>query len=221
MSIIKLENICKTYGEGDSEVKALDNVNLTISKGELIAIMGKSGSGKSTLLNVLGQLDSPTSGKILIDNIDTTNLSKKEIAKLRNSKFGFVVQHFALINDYTVYDNIELPLKYGKVNKNKRNTLINDVSISLGIENKLKSTPSKLSGGQCQRVAIARAIVNSPDVILADEPTGALDTKTGQEVMDIFKSLQKDGKTVIIITHDTNIANQCNKIIEIQDGKIL
>lgn len=221
MSIIKLENICKTYGEGDSEVKALDNVNLTINKGELIAIIGKSGSGKSTLINVLGQLDRPTSGKISIDNTETSNLSKKEIAKLRNSKFGFVVQHFALINDYTVYDNIELPLKYGKVNKNKRKSLINDVSISLGIENKLNSTPNKLSGGQCQRVAIARAIVNSPDIILADEPTGALDTKTGQEVIDIFKSLQKNGKTVIIITHDTNIASQCNKIIEIQDGKIL
>ena len=221
MNIINLENISKVYGSGDSEVKALDNVSLKINKGELIAIIGKSGSGKSTLLNIIGHLDSVTTGNVIVDNIKTNTFKKKEIAQLRNSKFGFVVQHFALINDYTVYDNIELPLKYGNVKRSIRKELINNISEKLGIIDKLKYLPNKLSGGQCQRVAIARALVNNPDIILADEPTGALDVKTGVEVMNIFKSLKDQGKTLIIVTHDESIAIQCERIIEIRDGHIL
>ncbi|MDU1313691.1 ABC transporter ATP-binding protein [Clostridium septicum] len=221
MSMIKLTNINKIYGELESETKALNNINLEIKKGELVALTGKSGSGKSTLLNLLGQLDVESSGSISIDGTITKNLTKNQRSKFRNSTIGFIVQHFALINDYTVYDNIELPLKYGNVKKSLRKDLILDVSSKLGIEDKLKSKPNNLSGGQCQRVAIARAIVNNPNIILADEPTGALDTVTGSEVMNIFKSLNSNGKTVIIVTHDLKLANECDRIIELKDGCII
>ncbi|EOU1701262.1 ABC transporter ATP-binding protein [Clostridium perfringens] len=220
MSVIKIINLNKIYGKNDNEIKALNNINLEIKKGELVAITGKSGSGKSTLLNILGQLENASSGEIYINGEATNNLTNNQKAKLRSIKIGFVVQHFALINNYTVYDNIELPLKYSNVKKNQRKQLINQVSFDLGIHDKLTTTPSTLSGGQSQRVAIARAIVNNPDILLADEPTGSLDSKTCSEVFNIFKKLNSNGKTIIIVTHDLELANKCTRIVELKDGYI-
>lgn len=220
MSVIKIINLNKIYGKNDNEIKALNNINLKIKKGELVAITGKSGSGKSTLLNILGQLENASSGEIYINGEATNNLTNNQKAKLRSIKIGFVVQHFALINNYTVYDNIELPLKYSNVKKNQRKQLINQVSFDLGIHDKLTTTPSTLSGGQSQRVAIARAIVNNPDILLADEPTGSLDSKTCSEVFNIFKKLNSNGKTIIIVTHDLELANKCTRIVELKDGYI-
>ena len=220
MSVIKIINLNKIYGKNDNEIKALNNINLEIKKGELVAITGKSGSGKSTLLNILGQLENASSGEIYINGEATNNLTNNQKAKLRSTKIGFVVQHFALINNYTVYDNIELPLKYSNVKKNQRKQLINQVSFDLGIHDKLTTTPSTLSGGQSQRVAIARAIVNNPDILLADEPTGSLDSKTCSEVFNIFKKLNSNGKTKIIVTHELELANKCTRIVELKDGYI-
>ncbi|MDO4535479.1 MAG: ABC transporter ATP-binding protein [Clostridium perfringens] len=218
MTIISLKNINKIYS--NSKNKVLDNVSLDIEKGDFIAIMGPSGSGKSTLLNIVGCLDKATSGEYKIYDKDVFKLNNREIAKLRNKSFGFVVQHFALLENYTVYNNIKIPLEYSKVKSKDMKPKIVDILKKLKIEDKIKSTPKELSGGQNQRVAIARAIVNNPDVILADEPTGALDSKTGKEVIEIFKSLNKEGKTIIMVTHDINIAKEANKIINIMDGKL-
>lgn len=219
MSLIKLKNINKIYGIKECSVTALNDINLEINKGDLVAIVGPSGSGKSTLLNIIGTIDKPSTGEYYINDENTSDFSDKQLALIRNKEIGFIVQHFALINDYTVYENIEIPLNYGKV-KNKK-IKIQSMVEKLGIKEKLNKTPKELSGGQCQRVAIARALVNDTQIILADEPTGALDSKTGQEVIDIFKKLNKEGKTIIIVTHDTRIASQCNKVIEMSDGKIV
>ena len=221
MGIINLKNINKKFGVKDTEVIALRGVDLEINEGEIIAIVGASGSGKSTLLNIIGTLDKQTTGEYLLENKNLKELNKCDLAKLRNKKFGFVVQHFALINDYTVYENIEIPLEYGKIKGSDRRKKINVVLNKLDIKDKINKKPSQLSGGQCQRVAIARAIVNDPQIILADEPTGALDKKTGEQVMQIFKELNREGKTVIIVTHDVSIAEQCNRIIRIEDGMII
>lgn len=222
MEIIKLEKIEKVFGENDSVTKALACIDLDIKKGEMIAIVGTSGSGKSTLLNVIGTLDKQTSGKYYLDGKDISEFNEKELAKLRNKTFGFVVQHFALVKEFTVYENVEIPLSYNKSIKKKDITSkIEDILMKLDIREKIKNKPSELSGGQCQRVAIARALVNDADIILADEPTGALDKKTGKEVLNILKSLNKEGKTVIIVTHDEDIANECQRIIKIEDGLIM
>ncbi|NFT07439.1 MULTISPECIES: ABC transporter ATP-binding protein [Clostridium] len=219
MKVIGLKDIKKIYGKKDYETVALQSIDLEISEGESIAIMGTSGSGKSTLLNILGCLDTQTSGSYFFNGNSINTFKEKELAKLRNSSFGFIVQSFALIDDFTVYENVVIPLDYSK-NKKKKSEVINLLK-KLGIDEKINKTPKELSGGQCQRVAIARALVNDPEVILADEPTGALDGRTGQEIMNILLDLNKKGKTLIIVTHDLNIAKQCHRIVNIVDGKII
>lgn len=216
--MLELKNICKTFGKDNSKVEALKDISLCIKAGEMVAIMGSSGSGKSTLLNIIGTLENYTKGTYIIDGKDVSKLKTKQLARLRNKKFGFIVQNFALIKDFTVYENVEIPLVYGK--KKQRKEKIINILKSLGIDDKVKFKPKQLSGGQCQRVAIARALVNDADIILADEPTGALDKNNGKEVMEILKKLNKKGKTIIIVTHDIDIANECERIIKIEDGKL-
>ncbi|MGL5479911.1 MAG: ABC transporter ATP-binding protein [Clostridium sp.] len=220
MSILKGEQIRKEFGNKSNKIVALDNINLEVNEGEMIGIIGPSGSGKSTLLNILGLLEEADSGNYYIEGKLINKISEKELASYRNKYFGFVVQHFALINDFSVYENIEIPLKYAKVKKSEAKQKIIEVLKKLKIEDKINSKASELSGGQAQRVAIARAIVNNPKVILADEPTGALDSKTEMEIMNIFKELNKEGKTILIITHDDSVAKNCDRIIKIIDGKL-
>lgn len=220
MSLLNIIDVEKVYGSSENKVQALENVNFEVEEGEMIAIMGPSGSGKSTMLNILGFLDKPTNGKYIFDGEDTEKLRDKKLAKLRNKHLGFVVQNFALVQDYTVYQNIKIPLDYAKVSIKEKKKRIDEILDKLGISDKKNKLPKELSGGQNQRVAIARALVNNPKIILADEPTGALDKKTGQEVMDIFTELNKEGRTIIIITHDERIAKQCKRIMYIEDGRI-
>ncbi|WP_055071813.1 ABC transporter ATP-binding protein [Clostridium massiliamazoniense] len=220
MEVIKLIDIGKTYGKGtDAETIALKKINLTINEGDFISIMGPSGSGKSTLLNILGCIDNPTEGKYYLNNKEVSLLKGKELAIIRNEEIGFVFQNFNLLYDYNLIDNISLPLSYSKKKLPKVKTAI-DMLDKLGLGAHKLKTPDKLSGGQKQRVAIGRALINNPKIILADEPTGALDRKTGMEVMEMLKNINSEGKTVIIITHDYNIAKQCNKIIKIEDGNL-
>lgn len=217
MSQILLENINKIYGSGDAKTTALSNLSLTIDKGELIAIMGPSGSGKSTLLNILGCIDIPTSGKYILNSTDIGTLTQNELSKIRNENIGFIFQNFNLLYDYNLIDNVTLPLTYSNNKKNMKEKAIKLLT-ELKLENHLKKTPDKLSGGQKQRVAIARALINNPDIILADEPTGALDKLTGESILDLLIKINKKGKTLIIVTHDINIAKKCNKILNLVDG---
>lgn len=219
MSLIELRDIRKVYGTGDGAVNALNGISLCIEKGDMLAIMGTSGSGKSTLLNIIGCLDKSTSGEYFFDRQDVKRY--KNISMLRNKGFGFIVQYFALIDDYSIYENVVVPLEYTKISRKAKKEKILKMLKSLGIEDKIDKTPKELSGGQCQRVAIARALINDPDVILADEPTGALDKKTSSEIMKILKELNNQGKTIIIVTHDENIAKQCNTIIKLEDGMLI
>ena len=218
--MIKLDNISKTFRDGDAQVHALQNISFEVQKGELVAIIGKSGSGKSTLLNILGLLDKQSDGDYYIDGKKASSMAEHEKAKLRNSRIGFVMQDFALVEKYTVKQNINIPLIYTDkpVNKDKA---INDVLKSVGLSDKINTPAYRLSGGQKQRAAIARAVVNDPQIILADEPTGALDSTTADEIMQIFGRLNMSGKTVIIVTHDKDIAARCKRIIEIADGIII
>ncbi len=220
MEIIKLVDIGKTYGKGtDAETVALKNINLTINEGEFISIMGPSGSGKSTLLNILGCIDNPTEGKYYLNNKEVSLLKGKELARIRNEEIGFIFQNFNLLYDYNLIDNVSLPLSYSKKKLPKTKTAIDMLDrLGLGVH-KLKTT-DQLSGGQKQRVAIGRALINEPKIILADEPTGALDRKTGMEVMEMLKEINREGKTVIIITHDKSIGEQCDRMIKIADGEI-
>lgn len=220
MELISMKSITRFYGKSENRVNALKNIDLSINAGELVAIIGPSGSGKTTLLNILGCLDSPDSGEYLIDEIATSKLKPKELANMRNKKFGFIVQNFALLDDYTVYENIKIPLDYSNIKMKNKKQKIKEILRKLGIEDKLNKYPTELSGGQCQRVSIARALINNPEIILADEPTGALDREMGQQVIDIFKEINKKNKTIIIVTHDANIASQCDRIITIEDGSI-
>jgi putative ABC transport system ATP-binding protein len=219
-SIIQLKGIKKVYGKGDSAVNALNSVNIDIGKGEMLAIMGPSGSGKSTLLNIIGLLDDATAGIYVLNNTTVNKMSLSDKALLRNSTFGFVVQDFALIEKYTVEQNVEIPFAYlkEKISKREKNERLRNVLVKLGIEDKRYELACDLSGGQRQRVAIARAIINNPEIILADEPTGALDSVTANEIINVLKELNKSGKTVIVITHDKDIATNCNKVINIKDG---
>lgn len=221
MYLIELKDVFKSFGKDETKLEVLKNINITVSEGEMIAIMGPSGSGKSTLLNIIGCLDSITTGSYVINGENTNELSNKQLATIRNKTFGFVVQYFALIDEYTVFNNIKVPLSYSSTNhKNVKDKIIKTLK-DLGIEEKKDKYPNQLSGGQNQRVAIARAIINNPQIILADEPTGALDRETGNEVMDLFSELNREGKTIIIVTHDENIAKRCKRIISIQDGKVI
>jgi len=222
MSFIKLKNISKVYGEGKTAVKALNNIDLEIKKGEMIAIMGTSGSGKSTLLNILGLLDISTTGEYFINGININSLPEKEKAFYRNEIFGFVVQDFALIEKYKAIDNIKIPFSYTrrKIDKKEITKRIHMVTKKMGIIEKLQEPAYNLSGGQRQRVAIARAIVNDPQIILADEPTGALDSENTKDIMNLFKKLNEEGKTIVIITHDEEVARYCDYTIKLKDGEL-
>ena len=220
--MITLNNISKIYNaKKANEFEALHDVSLEISNGEMVAIIGKSGAGKSTLLHILACIDSYEEGEYRIDDTLVKELSERKLAQIRNEKIGMVMQDFALVEDFTAMENVMLPLDFARRKKPNRRQIAMDTLKSVGMESMAKKPVNKLSGGQKQRVAIARAIVNQPAVILADEPTGALDSKTAQEIMDVFKSLHAQGKTVVIVTHDMGIAQQCGRVIEISDGEIV
>lgn len=219
-TILSTENLCKFYGEGENEVRAIDDTNIQIKKGEFVAIVGKSGSGKSTLLHMLGCLDVPTSGKVFIGKKDIFKLKEEELAIFRRRKIGFIFQAFNLVSSLNVWENIVLPI--GLDGKEVDSAFVNDIVNTLQLEDKIKNLPNTLSGGQQQRVAIARAIASKPDIILADEPTGNLDSKTGDEVISLLKlSAKKYGQTLVVITHDEEIAQMADRIIVIEDGKVV
>ncbi|MEG0456940.1 MAG: ABC transporter ATP-binding protein [Oscillospiraceae bacterium] len=218
--IIQLDNIYKIYNPGENEVKALDGVNLKIYQGEFIAIIGHSGSGKSTMMNILGCLDVPTSGEYLLSGRKTAFMNDDDLSEIRNKQIGFIFQGFNLINNLSAEENVELPLIYRGINKVQRKQIAKDALEKVGLEQRLSHKPNQLSGGQQQRVAIARAIAAKPPIILADEPTGNLDSKSGNDIMDILHMLHNEGKTVIIITHDKEIAAKAQRVITIIDGKI-
>ena len=219
-TMIKLTGINKIYRTEEIETQALENVNLEVQKGEFLSIMGPSGCGKSTLLNIMGLLDTPTSGTIEINGTRTENMSDKELAAFRNQTLGFVFQSFHLINSLNVIDNVELPLLYRKMSSSERTALAKQVLERVGLSHRMKHMPTQLSGGQCQRVAIARAIVGNPEIILADEPTGNLDSKMGAEVMELLHKLNReDGRTIVMVTHNEEQAKQTNRIVHLFDGR--
>ena len=219
-TMIKLTGINKIYRTEEIETQALENVNLEVQKGEFLSIMGPSGCGKSTLLNIMGLLDSPTSGTIEINGTSTENMNDKELAAFRNKTLGFVFQSFHLINSLNVIDNVELPLLYRKMSSSERTALAKAVLERVGLSHRMKHMPTQLSGGQCQRVAIARAIVGNPEIILADEPTGNLDSKMGAEVMELLHKLNReDGRTIVMVTHNEAQAKQTNRIVHLFDGR--
>ena len=218
--ILETKDLCKYYGSGENEVRAIDHTSLQIYQGEFAAIVGKSGSGKSTLLHMLGGLDCPTKGKILIGDKDISCMKEEEVAVFRRRKIGFIFQSFNLISSLNVWENIVLPI--GLDGRNVNEAFVNEILCTLGIEEKKHNRPNTLSGGQQQRVAIARAIASKPDIILADEPTGNLDTKTGDEVISLLKmTARKYGQTLVMITHDEEIAQMADRIILIEDGKVV
>lgn len=219
-ALIHIENMKKIYNPGENEVRALDGIDLDIEKGDLIAIVGHSGSGKSTLMNMLGCLDTPTSGKYVLDGQDVASMTDNQLADVRNKEIGFIFQGFNLISNLDAVGNVELPLVYRGVSKNERKQLAMEALKSVGLEDRMKHKPNEMSGGQQQRVAVARAVAAKPPIILADEPTGNLDTKSTQEIMEILKELHRSGRTVIIITHDEEIASQAHRVIRILDGRI-
>lgn len=219
-ALIEIRNMCKIYNPGENAVRALDHVSLSIGENEFVAIIGHSGSGKSTLMNMLGCLDVPTSGIYLLHGADVSMLSDDELSDIRNQEIGFIFQGFNLISNLTALENVELPLIYRGVNKKERNALAREALRKVGLENRMDHKPSEMSGGQQQRVAIARAIAQAPPIILADEPTGNLDSHSTKEIMGILQSLHEEGRTVILITHDNDIAAQAKRIVHIEDGKI-
>lgn len=219
--ILELNNIYKNYYQGKMEVPVLKDVSLHIEEGEYVAIMGPSGSGKSTLMNIIGCLDKPTEGSYILENKDILTLKDNDLSQVRLKSIGFVFQNFNLLQRQSAIDNVALPLLYAKVPKQKRNEIARKALERVGLEDRMEFKPNQLSGGQNQRVAIARAIVNNPKVLLADEPTGALDSQSGEQVMDIFRRLNQEGVTIVMITHEREIAEHANRIIMIRDGKIV
>ena len=220
MAMIKLTGINKIYRTNEIETLALENVNLDVAKGEFVSIMGPSGCGKSTLLNIMGLLDAPSSGKIEINGTSVESMKDKELAAFRNKTLGFVFQSFHLINSLNVIDNVELPLLYSKMAAKERTRLAKEVLDRVGLSHRMRHMPTQLSGGQCQRVAIARAIVGNPEIILADEPTGNLDSKMGAEVMELLHKLNKeDGRTIVMVTHNEEQAKQTSRTIRFFDGR--
>lgn len=219
--MIQLEDVYKIYSDGDSEIRALDGVSLFVDKGEFTAIVGSSGSGKSTCMNIIGCLDIPTSGKYYLNGTDVSTMTEKQLAAIRNKELGFIFQQYNLIAKLNLIENVELPLIYRRVSATERRKMAEAALDRVGLLDRGKKFPSQLSGGQQQRVSIARALAGRPPVILADEPTGALDSKTGKDVINFLRELHSDGTSVILITHDNSIAESTNRIIRIQDGKII
>ena len=220
--LIDIQNVYKIYNEGtEAEVRALDGVDLTIDRGEFVAVVGKSGSGKSTLMNILGCLDVPTRGTYHIDGQDIKELDDAQLSHIRNKQIGFIFQGYNLIQALTAYENVELPLIYQNISPFKRREMVMDAMERVGVAERHRHHPSEMSGGQQQRVAIARAIATRPPIIMADEPTGALDSKTGQEVLGFLQELNKEGSTIILITHDNGIAATARRVVRISDGKII
>ena len=221
MDLIDIHNISKVYVVGDVEVRALDDVSLKVERGELMAVMGHSGSGKSTLMNIIGCLDKPTEGRYLLEGTDVADLGRDDLAEIRNRKIGFVFQGFNLLSRTTALENVELPMLYGGVAAKERREKAMHSLKTVGLEGREHHTPNQLSGGQQQRVAIARAIVNEVPIILADEPTGNLDSKTSNEIMELFQKLNEEGHiTVILVTHEPDIASYCRRVIRFTDGRI-
>nr|WP_316622114.1 ABC transporter ATP-binding protein [uncultured Ruminococcus sp.] len=219
--LLELKHIFKTYQNGDEDVPILKDVSLSIEKGEYLAIMGPSGSGKSTLMNIIGCLDKPTSGEFTLDGTDMLALTDNELSEIRAHKIGFVFQSFQLLKGETAIQNVMLPLSFAGVKRNLRRDIALKALERVGLAERVNFLPTQLSGGQKQRVAIARALVNNPDIILADEPTGALDQKSGKSVMELFEQLNREGVTIILITHDENVGKRANRLLHIVDGEIL
>ncbi len=220
--LIDIQDVYKIYGEGtEAEVRALDGVSLTIDRGEFVAVVGQSGSGKSTLMNILGCLDVPTRGTYLIDGQDVDELDDAQLSHIRNKQVGFIFQSYNLIQNLTAYENVELPLIYQNVSVFRRKEMVLEAMERVGVADRWKHHPSEMSGGQQQRVAIARAIAAKPPIIMADEPTGALDSHTGKEVLHFLQELNKEGSTIILITHDNSIAATARRVVRISDGKII
>lgn len=220
-AIVQLEDVKKVYGMGDIQVQALQGVSLTIEAGEYCSIMGASGSGKSTAMNIIGCLDRPSSGAYYLDGVNVAQMSEDQLAKIRNVKLGFVFQQFHLLPQLTALENVILPMLYAGIPTAERRERATQALIRVGLENRLNNKPNQLSGGQQQRVAIARSIVNRPVLLLADEPTGALDSKTTQEVMDIFTELNASGMTVVMVTHEAEVARQTRRIVWFKDGEVI
>src|SRR5690554_6686233 len=219
--MIRIENMQKVYKNGDIKVEALKEVSFEINNGEMVAIMGPSGSGKSTLMHLLGCLDHPTAGKYYLDEKDVSTLNDNKLAEIRNDYVGFVFQQFNLLSRTTILHNVEVPLIYKGLNKRDRREIAREVLEKVGLGHRLKHYPNEISGGQKQRVAIARALVNEPYLLLADEPTGNLDSKTGDEIMELFHQLHDQGHTIVIVTHEKTIASHAQRIISLVDGKII
>ena len=220
-TLIEFDGVCKYYQMGDTLVKAADHVSFKINKGEFVAIVGQSGSGKSTCMNIIGCLDVPTEGTYLLDGRDVGKMSRRELASIRNEKLGFIFQQYNLLPRLNLMENVEGPLVYAGVSRAERHARAREVLEQVGLGDKLKNRPNQLSGGQQQRVSIARALVRNPPVILADEPTGALDSHTGREVLGLLQQLHKQGHTVVLITHDNSIAVQADRIIRLEDGQVV
>lgn len=219
--MIELRDIYKIYSDGDSEIRALDGINLHISEKEFVAIVGQSGSGKSTCMNIIGCLDIPTSGSYILNGQDVSQLDEYSLAKIRNQELGFVFQQYNLLSKLTLVENVELPLVYRGIRADKRREMAMISLDRVGLADRAMKYPAQLSGGQQQRVSIARALAGNPPVILADEPTGALDSKTGRDVLEFLKQLHKEGTSIVLITHDNGIAAQLPRVVRIQDGKIV
>ena len=220
MAILKLTDICKDYVQGKKPIRVLKNINLTVEQGDYLAIMGPSGSGKTTLMNIIGCLDVPTSGGYELNGQDLKDLGDDELAEIRNKHLGFIFQSFYLLPKMTALDNVALPLLYAGVPLKERRERAAEALKSVGLEDRMNHLPNQLSGGQCQRVAIARAMVGNPDLLLADEPTGALDSKSGSQIMEIFRKLNNQGMTILMITHDSGIAACADKVYRILDGEL-
>ena len=219
--LVEVREVIKTYGEGSAKVKALRGISLNVKQGDFIAIMGASGSGKSTLLNIIGCLDRPTTGDVIIEGRNTRTLTDTELARLRNEKIGFVFQNFNLLHHLNALENVETPMIYAKRKKNERMERAKMLLERVGLADRMNHLPSQMSGGEMQRVAIARALANSPELLIADEPTGNLDSKTGKEIMDFFSSLKDERLTIILVTHERDIASYAEKIYHMRDGLIV